>query len=203
MSNVPVDPRVKQDMSAKLSAFERIAKRVAGKVARAANTDHVLREALHTHAVAPDMLTEQYNNIVLTGNTAGYTTPGTVTATPIASAQTGNFAVFAIPNEAGKTRYDVVNMTTQQKLVGNLHIAEGANTMVKLMNRGYSFYSPQIKSILDLENVYTKHYQDAVSFSRKFKSGGAKDMILETRFNESKLKANEAKQKLLEFVQKI
>jgi len=185
-----IDPRIKQDMAKKLSAFERVAKKAALKVAQAARSDGALFEALHTkHAELPsNYLTEAGQAPV---------------ATPTAGMQIGGFAVFAMPNENGKTRYDVVNMTTQQKIVGGLHLAEGANTMVKLMNKGYSFYSPQIKNLLDLENSYVKHYNDAISFSRKVKNSSAKDAVLETRFEESKLKASEVKQKLLEYIKKI
>jgi hypothetical protein len=190
MSQVPVDPRVKSDMAKKLSAFDRVAKKAAMLVARSARSDGALLEALHTKTPA---------NLLTENGMSGYTHP----ATPTAAMQVGNYAVFAIPNEAGKSRYDVVNMTTQQKLVGGLHLAEGANSIVKLMNKGHSFYSPQVKTLLDLENEYVKHYNDALTFRRKSKASGTQDMVLETRFQESKTKASEVKQKLVEYVKKI
>lgn len=183
MSNMSVDPQAKKEIMNSLSIFEKVAKKVAKNVAQTAGTDTQLMNALQTRNITNSMITEQN--------------------APIAAVQTGGYAVFAMPNESGKTRFDVVNMHTQSKIVGGLHLAEAANSIVKLLNTGHSFYSPQIKNILDFENSYVKHYQDAVTFKRKSNASSAKDAIMETRFEESKLKAVEAKQKLLEYTKKI
>lgn len=112
-----------------------------------------------------------------------------------------NFAVF--PNNAtGKTRYDVVNMTTQQKVTENLYLVETAQAIVKMLNKQYSFYSPQINDILNMETTYIKHYNDAVTFKRK-NPDGFKDAIMETRFNESKNKAGMAKKLIVELNEKL
>lgn len=184
-----IDPRIKNDMSKKLAGFDRVAKRAAQKVANAARNNPVLAEALYTkHTSIPsNILTEGGNNL----------SPAT------SGVQVGGFAVFPVPNSNGKTRYSVVNMNTQQKIIDDLHLVESANGIVKLLNKNYSFYSPQVKTILEFEASYTKHYTDAQSFSRKIKNNPTKDSIMETRFEESKLKANEVKQKLLEFSKKL
>ena len=170
--------KIKNDMAKKLSAFDRVAKKAATKVARMAQNNPMLAEALHTSSIPQT-----------TAHAGGM--------------QMGKFGVFMIPNENGKMRYDVANETTGQKLIGGLHLAEGANAIVKLLNKGYSFYSPQIKQLLEMEASYVKQYNDALSFRKKIKNNPTKDAILETRFEESKLKANEVKEKLINFASKL
>lgn len=183
--------KIKNDMAKKLNAFDRVAKKAAAKVANSARHNPALREALYTKNV------EAPNNMLTEAGNSGHSIP------TISGVQVGGFAVFPMPNANGKNRYDIVNMKTQQKIVGDLHLVEGANAIVKLLNKGHSFYSPQVKTILDFESTYTKHYQDAVSFKRKITNNPIKDSIMETRFEESKLKANETKTKLLEFSKKL
>src|SRR5574343_206387 len=180
----PVDPKVKAEMKNSLSAFERAAKKAAAKVARAGYGNPMLGEALHTRSVTPpDYLIEQMQAQGLyqpaQPTAPAHHIPEGYQAVPMMGVQTGNFAVFPVPNAAGKNRYDVANMTNGQKLVGGLHLVEAANGIVKLMNKGHSFYSPQIKQILEMEEKYVKHYQDAVVAKRKSKED-VTDAVLET-----------------------
>ena len=190
----PVDPYVKQVMTKNLGAFDRAMKKVASKAVNQLKEqmtyDNMLHEAVVTRTVsAPQTyLNEQVSN--------------NMPNKPATGMAIGNFAVFTVPNANGKARYDVADMTTGNKLVGGLHLAEGANAIVKLLNRQYSFYSPQIKQILEYENNYVKHYQDAVQFQRKVKSS-PRDMILETRFDEAKRSAQIVKEKLEQYVKTI
>ena len=176
-----IDPRSKAKMANDLNAFDRAMSKVSNKA-----TSN-LREQLN------------YNNGDNMLHEAAVTRTVTM-PTATAGVQVGNFAVFAMPNANGKNRYDVANMTTGEKIVGGLHLAEGANAIVKLLNRQYSFYSPQIKQILEHEQNYVKFYQDAVSFQRKVKDSPIKDAILETRFSEAKRSAQIVKEKLENYV---
>lgn len=173
-----LDPRVAKDMAKKLSAFDRVSKKVAAKVARSAKTNPMLAEALNTKSI-PE------------------------TTAHVGGMQVGKIGLFMIPNESGKTRYDVANEDNGQKIVGGLHLVEGAKAIVKLLNKGYSFYCPQIKTILEMEANYVKQYNDALNFKKKIKNNPTRDAILETRFEESKLKASEIKEKLISFTAKL
>ena len=170
--------QIRQDMSKKLRAFDRVASKVAAKVARSATHNPMLAEALQMKPIA-----ETQNHM--------------------GGMQVGKFGLFMVPNESGKTRYDIANETTGQKLVGGLHLIDGANAIVKMLNKGYSFYSPQIKQILEMEANYVKYYNDALSFKKKIKNNPSRDAILETRFEEAKLKASEIKEKLTNFASKL
>ena len=170
--------KIRQDMSKKLRAFDKVASKVSAKIARSAAHNPMLAEALQVKPIAEGP------------NHAG-------------GMQVGKFGLFMVPNDSGKTRYDIANETTGQKLVGGLHLIEGANAIVRLLNKGYSFYSPQIKQILEMEANYVKHYNDAISFKKKIKNNPSRDAILETRFEESKLKATEIKEKLSNFASKL
>lgn len=184
MSNEPLDPRIKQKMAKDLNAFDRAISKVATK------TTTYLKEHM------------QHDNLLHEAAVTRQITSAPVAPTATNGMQVGNYAVFSVPNSNGRMRYDVANMTTGEKIVGGLHLAEGANAIVKLLNRQYSFYSPQIKTILEHENNYQKHYQDAVSFQRKVKDS-PRDMILETRFSEAKRSAQMVKEKLEQYVKII
>jgi hypothetical protein len=205
MSSGPVDPKVKAEMKHSLNAFEKAARKAAAKVAARGHNNRMLGEALHTRQVTPpDYLIEQMQNQGFHYPTQPAPQPvheGYQTV-PTMGVQVGNYAVFPVPNANGKNRYDVANMTNGQKLVGGLHLVEAANGIVKLMNKGHSFYSPQVKQILEMEEKYVKHYQDAVSFRRKSKED-SKDAIMETRFEEAKLKAQQVKENLNNFCSKL
>jgi len=117
--------------------------------------------------------------------------------------QSVKYAVFPLANQAGKTRYTIADQVSGQKIVEGLHLSEGANAITKMLNGGHSFYSPQIRQILEFEDKYKKHYSDAVSFSRQVKNDTSRDALLETRFNEAKTNALTVKHQLLEFVKKV
>lgn len=174
--NMMAKDRIKQGFTSDLSVFERVARKVASKIAYGAKSDPVLAEALQTRQV-----------------------PNSIHR----SVQVGNYAVFSIPNANGKNRYDVADQNSGNKLVGDLYMVETANAIVKLMNKGHSFYSPEIKNLLEFESTYKKHYADAVSLSRKIKNNPMKDAIMETRFTEAKQQAQAVKENLSRFVQKL
>lgn len=192
----PVDPNLKRGMKNDLNAMAKAAKKAAAKVAQQARHNPALLEALNTRPVhAPQNMLTEYgapDHLRLDA----YQNPAQ--SIPVMGVQIGNFAVFPVPNSSGKNRYDVANMATGQKLVGDIQLIEAANGIVKLMNKGHSFYSPQIKQILEFEEKYAKHYADALSFKRKAKEAG-KDAILETRFEEAKNCAQAVKENLSKF----
>ncbi len=177
-----VDAQAKADMINSLNAFEKASRKAANKIASSAKSNNQLNEALHTKLVN---VPTQFNE--------------TPTGKASFGVQVGSYAVFAIPSANGKTRYDVANQTTGEKILGNLHLVEVANSIVSLLNKSYSFYSPQVKTLLEFEEKYSKHYQDALTFKRKSQDD-KKDTILETRFEESKRKALEIRENLKKFV---
>lgn len=198
-----VDPKLKQGMKSDLNAMQRAAERAARKVAQNARHNPALLEAMNTRYVeAPaNMLTEYGVPQHLQPSQPSFTSPPQLTI-PVMGVQTGQHAVFPVPNASGKNRYDVANMTSGQKLVGGLHLVEAANGIVKLLNKGHSFYSPQIRDLLEMEEKYVKHYQDAVSFKRKYQEN-QKDAIMETRFEEAKRSALQIKENVTKFCSKL
>lgn len=87
---------------------------------------------------------------------------------------------------AGKQFYSVVNSTTGETLAHELSLYETAHGLVKLLNRGKFFNSPDITELLQLENQYTSHRIDAVRFhrnmNRALKNGDDhRAQLLETR----------------------
>jgi len=120
----------------------------------------------------------------------------------IIGVQKASHAVFAIPNSDGKTRYEVANINTQQKLIGELKLNETADAIVKLLNRNYSFYSPEVQSVLKLEESYSKHYNDMLSFKRKNKLEPLEE-IHKVRFEDAKAKAIMIKEELTNFNKKL
>ena len=116
--------------------------------------------------------------------------------------QREKYAVFGIPNGQGKTRYDVINLQEEKKVVGGLCLVDSANAIVKLLNNNYSFYSPEVNTVLKLEEKYTKHYNDAVSFQRKYKNS-KQDEVAKIRFDESKEKFLQIKEELINFNKQI
>ena len=193
----PLDPVMtkklnEQAMAKTLTAFDKIAKKALSKVMQHSNP-FLVEQSNHNNN--QNMLNEQ--------NHFGTPVNDTMLQPTYTQPASNNFAVFAMPNEYGKTRYDIANQATGQKLTGNIALAECANGIVKLLNKGYSFYSPQIKSLLEFEQNYQKYYNDALVFKKKISNNPHRDMIIETRFEESKAKAQETKRRLVEFANKL
>lgn len=178
-SDMPDDVKAKQDISKALKSFDKVLKKTSTKVIQENMTDPRFKDAVTTRTV-PQQPNQNFSY----------------------GAQMDKFGVFSIPNNRGKTRYTVADMANQQPVIENLFLSESANAIVKLLNRGYSFYSPEIRTVLDLEEKYVKHYQDASTFKRKCKDAG-RDQILETRFEDAKDRAIAIKEQLIEFNNKI
>lgn len=94
------------------------------------------------------------------------------------------FGVFPMTNESGKTRFDVVNMTAQTKTAQGICLLETAEAISKYLNRGHSFYSPEINNLLELERQYVKHLTDAMQTKRS-NPDPKRDAVLESRFKQS------------------
>lgn len=105
------------------------------------------------------------------------------------------FAIFPSTNKAGKTRYDIANLETKTTVTENLFLHDTAMSIVKLLNRGHDFYSLEVKEVLDLEQLYIKHYNDMLVFKRQHKEPG-KNVIAETRFEDAKDRAIKVKERL-------
>lgn len=105
----------------------------------------------------------------------------------------GNHAVFPEKNAQGKTRYTVANMDNGAPIYEQLRLSSTAECMVRLLNRGYSKYSPEISKVLEFEQRYEKYYNDAKSFAKRSKQSG-RDQLLETRFEEAKHQAKLVKE---------
>lgn len=180
MSNI--DPATLAEINNSLSVFERVASRIAVNTSKSMMTEN------YPHS-SHNMLTEQ--NSFIPQNQ------------PIAVAnglQHGRFGIFPITSN-GKTRYDVADMASGQKVVGELFVMEAANYIAKKLNENYSFYSPQIRTVLELEQKYVKQYNDAIAAKRLVKDTH-RDALLENKFNEAKTKAVNVKQVLLDFIKK-
>lgn len=161
-----------------LNAWQRVANKATQAVVQQARVNPVMSEALYTkeiqHPTMPNVM----------------------------GVQTDKYAVYPMNNANGKTRYDVVSMVEQKVICAGLHLNDSASAIVKLLNRNYSFYSPEVKTILGLEESYTKHYNDAVSYKRKAKDNVLNE-VMQIRFDESKDKFLKIKEELINFNKKL
>lgn len=111
---------------------------------------------------------------------------------------------WRIVAEGSKTKkYHVESVHSGQQIAKNLYLYEAAEALVNYLNAGAMINNLKVQNILRLEMEYAKHIEDAIQHkhacSRAIDRGDdSKLEISKVRFNESKVKAMAAKQKLTE-----
>jgi hypothetical protein len=182
ISYTPVDPnsgaKMKKLKDLFVNKLDKLAKNTAQNLIREAAFDPAVHKALNTHTVVKEDV-----------HGASY------------GVAVGTHAIFPVKNDAGKTRYDVANVTTGQPVAKSIYLYESADAMVKLLNKGYSFYSPEVRDVLMGEETYVKHYNDALTYKRQ--AQGSKDLINESRFESSLEKAQQAKKIIVKLNESI
>lgn len=97
--------------------------------------------------------------------------------------------------------YDVCNVHTGESIATDLRLYEAAHALVKLFNAGVGVNTEKVREVLTIEETYSKHYQDAVSFRHKMArmnqlNESMKAAIAEDRYVEARQKALAARDRL-------
>jgi hypothetical protein len=105
---------------------------------------------------------------------------------------------------AGKQFYNVVNSSTGETLANELSLYETAHGLVKLLNQGKFFNTPEVHQLLEWEQQYTSHRIDAVRFHRASRRANKlgddhRSQLMETRKQASLDKSMTAKRQIREF----
>lgn len=102
--------------------------------------------------------------------------------------------------EKSGREYSVVNTATSQPIAFGLSLYEAALGLAKCLNEGKSITHADFKTILRLEEDFTKNFQDAASYKKRYQtSTGHKQMVAEARYGDAKQKALTAKLELKKF----
>lgn len=178
MKKVEVDENDKKAMKKAVSTFENFIK---------GNIKTAVSSAISSDSSESRKLIESINTSSL-GNNA---------------VKIGEYGVFPKKTSTGKTRYDVANMDTGEKILENVFLAKAAEGVVKYLNRGHNFYSREVKTILELEESYVRKYMDMLHLQKSMKSSPIKESISETKFEVAKSEALHIKEKLKNIVDLI
>lgn len=97
--------------------------------------------------------------------------------------------------------YDVCNVHTGEAIATDLRLYEAAHALVKLFNAGVGVNTEKVREVLTIEETYSKHYQDAVSFRHKMTrmtqiNESMKAAVAEDRYVEARQKALAARDRL-------
>ena len=82
-------------------------------------------------------------------------------------------------------------------------VSEIIDTRIEVAGDLNYLFTMLIKEYIKQNGECYKHYNDCISFKRKIKNNPNKDMIMESRFNESKNQALHVKDQLADYIKKV
>lgn len=94
--------------------------------------------------------------------------------------------------------YDVNHAITQEPIATDLRLYEAALALVNAFNEGDTITSMRIKTILNVEDEYSRALTDAVQFASRMKvTEGASHAVAEARYSRARERALTAKKSLI------
>ena len=114
----------------------------------------------------------------------------------------GSWEIKVYEDQGIKT-YDVMNSVTNQAIANDLSLYESALCLAKLLNNGVGINNPKVREVLELEEKYAHHRQEAAMFkaraTSRLKLGESeRAAIAEDRFTESRELAVKYRQKIVD-----
>lgn len=117
-------------------------------------------------------------------------------------ARIGNWEI-RLHEEGREKRYDVVNTATNEPIAKDLYLYEAAYGLTKHLNQGLTINDRRVKNMMQIEEDFVRHRNDAVSMKRRkerlIREGNSQAaLVAEDRYDEAKRQAIHARQRLKE-----